>query len=149
MALITYYDFAEDDYKFFMAAFRENIIGNSLAGMAQNACEKYLKHIVSEYDESCNKKENLEKKERILKTHSLQRIMKYVECDMETEIPKKIYDSLMKIDGYYFSTRYPGDNSIEVDKRDIDNCREALVNCKSYVDDFIKSQTKKLRVCKD
>lgn len=45
---LTYFDFAEDDYNGFKANYEHGFKFNFLASMAQNACEKYLKHIIAD-----------------------------------------------------------------------------------------------------
>lgn len=42
------------------------------------------------------------------------------------------------IDGYYFSTRYPGDDSIELDQSDIEQCAIAINLCREEVLNMIK-----------
>ena len=34
------------------------------------------------------------------------------------------------IDGFYFSTRYPGEDSVMLDSEDIEECKEAVVACR-------------------
>lgn len=38
--LKTYYDFADNDYKFLMAAYEQGIVVNAMGAMAQEICEK-------------------------------------------------------------------------------------------------------------
>ena len=49
MALETYLDFAENDYKFFMINYRNHVIAIVKGAAAQGICEKYMKHLISEY----------------------------------------------------------------------------------------------------
>lgn len=37
------------------------------------------------------------------------------------------------IDGFYFSTRYPGDDSIEIDGDDVETCNDAIELCRKEV----------------
>lgn len=48
-SLESYFDFAENDYLFFRQAYDSNVRGSALAALGQNICERYLKHIISEY----------------------------------------------------------------------------------------------------
>lgn len=48
--------------------------------------------------------------------------------------------SLNLVNGLYFTTRYPGDESILVEKEDLDDYMDAVRKCKKAVDDFIKSR---------
>ena len=44
------------------------------------------------------------------------------------------------VNGLYFTTRYPGDESIVVEKEDIEEYVEAVKKCKKAVDEFIRSR---------
>lgn len=46
--LKTYFDFAENNYDFLLAAYEQGLVGNVMGAMAQETCEKYLKHIIEE-----------------------------------------------------------------------------------------------------
>ena len=48
--------------------------------------------------------------------------------------------SLNLVNGLYFTTRYPGDESIVVEKEDIEEYVEAVKKCKKAVDEFIQSR---------
>ena len=37
------------------------------------------------------------------------------------------------INGYYFTERYPGDESIEVTKEDLDVCADAVEHCRKSI----------------
>ena len=41
--LKTYYDFADNDYQFLMAAYEQGLVGNGMGAMAQEICEKYIR----------------------------------------------------------------------------------------------------------
>ena len=51
MAMTSYLDFAENDYKYFMTSYEHGIVANAMAVDAQEICEKYMKHIIDEYFE--------------------------------------------------------------------------------------------------
>lgn len=121
----TYLDFAENDYVFFRKALDNNIRGNALASIGQNICERYLKHVVSEYSEPENKEEESDK-EHILRTHSLLKLIRYIQDDMGIKVPEEIEDELERINGYYFTTRYPGTESFFASDRDIEKVAAAV-----------------------
>lgn len=125
MALETYLDFAENDYKFFMINYRNHVIANAMGTAAQGICEKYMKHLISEYMNP-ETKEELAKKQATLRTHSLNRLSKYIMNDMEMPIPEETRTAMGIIDGFYFSTRYPGDDSIEINEEDLRHCEKAI-----------------------
>ena len=62
-------------------------------------------------------------KESVLRTHSLRRLMRYISGDMGIDIPDETESALDRIDGFYFTTRYPGDDSFIPTERDIDRAR--------------------------
>ena len=49
MELRTYYDFALDDYRFLSELKKNGISANSIGAIAQNTCERFLKHLINEY----------------------------------------------------------------------------------------------------
>ena len=77
MALNSYFDFAENDFQYFKASYDAGIVANMMGAMAQGICEKYMKHLISEYykpDDAMQQKDF----ENILRTHSLNRLMKFL-----------------------------------------------------------------------
>ena len=57
------FDFAENDFQFFMAAYENHMVANQMGAIAQGICEKYLKHIITEYSVVHNEQEMQEKKQ--------------------------------------------------------------------------------------
>ena len=49
MELRTYYDFALDDYRFLCELKKNGITANSIGAIAQNTCERFLKHLIKKY----------------------------------------------------------------------------------------------------
>ena len=141
MALETYLDFAENDYKFFMINYRNHVIANAMGAAAQGICEKYMKHLISEYMNP-ETKEELAKKQATLRTHSLNRLSKYIMNDMEMPIPEETRAAMGIIDGFYFSTRYPGDDSIEINEEDLRHCEKAISGCRDFTMEYVKKKQK-------
>ena len=54
MALSSYFDFAENDFQYFKASYDAGIVANMMGAMAQGICEKYMKHLISEYYKPLN-----------------------------------------------------------------------------------------------
>lgn len=129
--LNSYADFAENDYLFFRQAYDSGNKGGALAALGQNICERYLKHVVSEFAYPENLGESQEK-ESILKTHSLHRLMRYIQDKMEISIPEETEDKLDRIDGFYFTTRYPGDESFIPNEKDIDRANSAVEAARQF-----------------
>ena len=87
MALNSYFDFAENDFQYFKASYDAGIVANMMGAMAQGICEKYMKHLISEYykpDDAMQQKDF----ENILRTHSLNRLMKFLKANMGAEFSK-------------------------------------------------------------
>lgn len=133
--LENYFDFAENDYMYFQECYRAGMVFNQMGAIAQGICEKYLKHIIEEYVPS-DSEEAYSEKERVLRTHSLTRLTRY----MMEELPEFEIDrqKLRIIDGLYFSTRYPGDDSICVGKEELDECQEAVLECREKTVAFME-----------
>lgn len=131
----TYLDFAEDDYQFFRNAIERGVMGGTLASIGQNICERYLKHIISEYADPETDMEEAEK-QIVLRTHNLQRLMKYIQEDMDIEIPEETEIKLERINGFYFSTRYPGDNCFIASDRDVKKAAAAVESAREFTLDI-------------
>lgn len=132
MALDNYKDFAENDYKYFMACVKNGMVANMMGAIAQGICEKYIKHIIQEY---YNPKTSDEQKNMdfVMKTHSLNRLIKFIKNEMGIQFSVQTRNSMKIIDGFYFSARYPGEDSVELDADDIEECSEAVNACRSEV----------------
>lgn len=128
----SYIDFAENDYLFFRQAYDHGYKGGPLASLGQNICERYLKHVVSEYANPETISE-IHEKESVLRTHSLSRLMKYISNEMKIEIPEEVECNMDIIDGYYFTTRYPGEDSFIPSERDIDKTNRAVETTRDFV----------------
>ncbi len=131
----TYLDFAENDYKFFRDVYDEGFLGSPLASMGHNICEKFLKHIVSEYAETETSSEQ-QQKERVLHTHNLQMLMRYIQDNMGIEIPEETEVNIERINGFYFTTRYPGDDSFIASRRDIEKANAAVESARDFVNNI-------------
>ena len=135
--LKTYYDFADNNFNFLIAAYEQGLVGNAMGAMAQETCEKYLKHIIEEYIVPNDSNENAKKTE-LLRTHNLTKLSKYILSYLpDIKLDRQ---SLKIVNGLYFTTRYPGDESIVVEKEDIEEYVEAVKKCKKAVDEFIQSR---------
>ena len=121
----SYLDFAENDYSFFMEWIDAGMVYNALPAIAQDAAEKYLKDIIDRFFEPHDEKEYFVKKD-ILKTHSLKKLFRFIEKEFAIEISDEEKDYIEAEDIYYINTIYPGDDSFEVDVRDMRKASAAL-----------------------
>ena len=135
MELRTYYDFALDDYRFLCELKKSGITANSIGAIAQNTCERFLKYLINEFIPVSE--DNRQVVTEILTTHNLNRLVFFWNKFSENKIPADASDKLRKINGYYFSTKYPGDDSQTLSKDNISTCFEAVEACKQAVDEII------------
>lgn len=133
----NYLDFAENDYMFFRRAYDSGNKGGTLAPIGQNICERYLKHIIAEYSEPETRQE-MDAKESVLRTHSLNRLMRYCSSYMELNIPEDMESALIVADGYYFTSRYPGEDSFIPTENDVDKVNKAVELTREYTLEICK-----------
>ena len=133
----TYLDFAENDYNLFMYNFDHEVFGTSMAALGQNICERYLKHIISEYAQPCSVEEEMNKK-AVLPAHSLKKIMRYMKNEMQIQIPPSVSNAMKIIDGFYFTTRYPGNDSFIAGEEEIADGANAVKLTREFTLDIIK-----------
>lgn len=137
--LRTYKDFADDDLLRYKTDCQNNNFANSMGADAQNIAERYLKHIIDTY--AIPETEDEENRKRItLRTHNLRVLVSYITRDMGLDIPLTLQNDLLVLDGLYFTTRYPGDNTIQLTVGDILKYLNILENCKHYVESVIIEQ---------
>ncbi len=136
MELRSYYDFALDDYNFLQDLKRSGIMANSIGAIAQNTCERFLKHLINEYIPVT--RENRHEVTDILTTHNLNRLVSFWNHFSENKIPTEVSNELKRINGFYFSTKYPGDDSLTLSKENILTCFTVVELCKQTVDDIIR-----------
>ena len=132
----TYFDFAENDYMFLQKIdISEPSSYNTFCSLSQFVCERYLKHIVEEFVKPTSAVEDSGKKD-VLRTHSLRKLCSYLDDFVpEFEIDTSL---VYKAEGFYFSVRYPGDNSFFAKLRDVQDCMEAVDGTRSAIRVFLK-----------
>lgn len=135
---LNYYFFAYDDYLYFKSAYNRGEIYNSMAAQAQYVCERFLKQIVSDKFK-LNDKDFVDLKEELLRTHSLGKLLIEIKRSTDIEVSSDLLMKLSAIDGYYFTTRYPGDDSLLVTKEILDMCNTAIDECKVFTDKVLEN----------
>mgnify|MGYP000484169275 len=75
---------------------------------------------------------------RILQTYSLRFLRRFI----QEQIPEfeGNWKVILQADGYYFSTRYPGDGAFIVGKEDVEECWEAVEETREAVRKYLESQ---------
>lgn len=137
--LQTYKDFADDDFLRYKADCQNSIFSNSMGANAQNIAERYLKHIIDTYAiPETEDEEN--RKQSLLRANSLRLLVNYVTRDMSLDMPLTLQNDLLVLDGLYFTTRYPGDDTVQLTVGDILKYLSVLETCKHYVESVIIEQ---------
>ena len=139
----NYFEFAENDYKFFKETYEADMKRPALAAMGQSICERYLKHIINEYANPENEFEHM-KKESTLRTHSLHKLIRYIKDDMGIRISDDKKNTMQAIDGFYFTTRYPGEESFIANETDIDDAWNAVVTARNLTIALIHEMDKNM-----
>lgn len=134
----TYFDFADNDREYLLEDYKNGRVANYMGSMAQNICERYMKHIIDRYDEPQDVN-GAQEKMSALRTHSLNKLIKYI-SGMGYSFRKETREEMQMIDGFYFSTRYPGDDSYVLDKDDIEHCARAVELCREDILSFEEAQ---------
>lgn len=137
MAIRTYFDFAENDFQYFMNSYKHGFVANAMAADAQEICEKYMKHILSEYYDPETAIQEADYN-TVMRTHNLMKIARFLVKNLDVEFTRETKAGLAQINGYYFTARYPGDESIEVVKGDIDLCMDTIQHCRTEVLEAIR-----------
>lgn len=130
---INYFTMAENDFHFLDHDYREGRVGNVMCYVAQNICERYLKHLIDIYVTEVSTTD-------VLKTHSIKILEKF----MKTNLPdfKCDWRTVLNVNGYYYSARYPGEDSFMADKSDVDDCWEAVLETRKSVLNYLENNKK-------
>lgn len=138
MELKTYYDFALDDYNLLCELRKNGITANSIGAISQNTCERFLKHLINEFVPV--NEDNRNYITDILTTHNLNRLVYFWNEFSENRITNDVSEKLKRINGFYFSTKYPGDDCQTLTKEDISTCYDAVEACKRTVDEICRKE---------
>ena len=130
---LDYLYYADNDYAYFMHGYERGDVFNGMASLAQNACEKYLKHLIELLYVPQNEREHLQKR-RVLSTHNLINLTRFLRDQMGLPLTREEAETIEKANGYYINARYPGDDSIVVTAEDVERCAEALSQCKKVTE---------------
>ena len=136
MSLQNYYDFAENDRMFIMAAHQNGMVYNSMCSLAQKVCERYLKHYIEKYyipeDEASR-----DRAAEVMRAHSLTKLERFLRDAMEIDVDEATHNAIRDVNGYYYETSYPGEDSFFVNERDIETAVAAMTKCKVFIDRLI------------
>jgi len=139
MGGLTYYDYAENDYKFVADAYKANLKGNALGYLAEQACEKYLKHslcVAQGKDASIPGEAPVYSKNETHHPGKLARKLR----DFGITVPGSFIHKMNTMASYYRDVRYPGYyTSHTIDKEEIEDCMKCMIECRSFVQNLIKT----------
>ena len=128
----NYMYYANQEREGFIKLYNSGSTYDFMAGMAQSICEKYLKQIIDDYCQPSTVQEQHEK-EMVLHTHNLRNLFNLLE-KYEIDIDQETKKTILYVDGYYFSTRYPGPDSSTVSKNDLKECLNSINVCKETIE---------------
>ena len=125
-------NFSEDFFEDLTDALIEGDLG------AKNAVE-----IVDNLESFCKKEKKFSPEEITVELKNI--LMKFLKQNLGVAYSKKTGMILKSINGYYFNTRYPGNESFRVDSEDIELCIEAIKSCRKETFEIINSLENKLK----
>ena len=124
----TYLDFAEKDYADILICYNAGAKGNMTCVMSQKTCERYLKHVIEMSTD--------EPPIHVMRSKDLCILRKFIEQnDLGLEAD---WGRVLKANGYYFTTAYPGDDSFMATEKDADDCVDALKYTREVVLKFVE-----------
>ena len=134
----TYYDYAYNSYLHLINMKDiQPYSYNSICAESQSVCERMLKYIV-ELFVNANTDSSAIAYADILRTHSVKRLLDYLEAELpDFDIN---YDTVVRVNGYYFEVRYPGENSYFAKRRDVDISLAAVRSCVASVTEYINQR---------
>lgn len=124
MGTRSYFDVAENDYLFLKEDYERGRVGNIMCYSAQSICERYLKHII---DKNVTDVDTTV----VLRTHSIKALRNFITSNLQDF--KCDWHKVNQCDGYYFSTRYPGEDYFIVTSQDVTECWEAVEETRNSV----------------
>lgn len=135
----TFYGYAEDDFYFLKRAIENGNKGNAICSISQSIIERFLKQIIVNYIDDNNDHEEYS---NILRAHNLKKIMNFICQNLnDFNLNRSI---VMNCNGYYFDSRYPGNDSFFVNNDDIESYWDSVLKCKEYVDNYINNNPNKI-----
>lgn len=121
---LSYFDFAENDYLYLKETVNQGMVANAICSISQSVCERYLKHVIDintfSFDVS-----------KEMATHSIRVLAKFLKKNVLDF--KCDWDVAIKVNGYYFEVRYPGDDSFIVDSDDVKTCWSSVEEIRNSV----------------
>ena len=133
----NYYDFAYNDYEFVKKTHENNYVFNSMCSIAQKVCVRFLKHIIDQYYVPENEQEAAYVND-VMSTQSLRKLERFLVEKMDIQLAQDVHSALNEVNGFYYETSYPGDESFFVNAEDVEKAVAAMDKCKDFIDRYIE-----------
>lgn len=129
----TFLACAEDDYRSLLRCYNEGAVSNQMGVLAQEVCEKYLKHLISEFVLPRNEAEVAEKK-LVLdnEAHSSKALVPFLEEKLGLWLPRDLVEHIESLDSYFGDSWVPRENDFLLNKDDIARCFMTATLCRDY-----------------
>jgi HEPN domain-containing protein len=137
MSTKSYYEIATNDYRF-LETIRDGEFYNKIGIECQQIAEKYLKYLYVTYIDVSKQEE------RFIKTYSVHKIALQLNKDLDTNFD---YSSLAILTDYYFDTRYPSDEYIDLTSDMAFRALQLIDDLKQSIDKYILENSDECPIC--
>lgn len=124
---LTYLDFAQDEYLYFVNAYQQGMRYNAMVGQAQRICECYLKHVITK---------TLINNNEVMSQHNLRTIYDFIVTKLNLPI-QDIWQDVMALNNFYTHTRYPGREAFMAGERDVTAAYNALSHIVKRLQEYL------------
>lgn len=135
---LDFLHYAEQDYIFVAQSYKAGVRGNPLCYLAEQACEKYIKHLLCllRDEDACVPKEATQY-DRLTTHHpgKLARVLK----NEGLAVTRDFIQHMNFLQSFYRDVRYPGYyTSRDADSEDIHDCMRYMKECREFTFAMIK-----------
>lgn len=131
---VTYRAIAAEEYSFWLKDIENGNRYPSLTAKAQEIAEKFLKDVLDNYALP-NETNDVPEIRNALRSHNLLQI---VDCIVKSGLPvtNDLQWAVLAINGFYFTTRYPGPDYFRPNESHYLRCRDSLKTISLYVEEL-------------
>ncbi len=136
---LNYLFAAEEDYAALQILLNANVKTNTIGYIAEQACEKYLKHLICECAGITAQNRYIIplKKEKL---HSLNALCATLYKDYQVKTDYDFRTQLCAVSYLYSTTRYPNDVDFhKISSDEIEMCKKATDVCRSFVLEHLRT----------
>ena len=139
MGKLDYLHYAEADYKFAADTYKAGIRGNMLCTIAEQACEKYIKHVICLLENKDSSDPSQTIRFPLDETHHPGKLARKLR-DYGEHIPGSFVHQMNSMQSYYRDVRYPGYYTAhDADEEEIQDCMKIMTECRSFCQRLIKN----------